>query len=139
MDEAKEKLESEKQIAMLQLEQAEVKLKAGELQNEDGVQALAQARKSLEPYSKTDPTYLAMSAQLDQQQAVLDQSRQDLDQGWTDYNSSYQDYETKTADAQKKIDDAQTKIGDIPKPDYYVIGRDTNIGYMSFENDSNIR
>ena len=44
----------------------------------------------------------------------------------------------KIADAEQKLADARADIADIEKPDTYVLGRETNTGYVCFESDSSI-
>ena len=47
-------------------------------------------------------------------------------------------YDELLAEAQEKIDDAREELADIDEPDYYVLNRNTNIGYACYESDSNI-
>lgn len=39
-------------------------------------------------------------------------------------------------DGRKKIDDAKAELADLEEPDCYVLGRDANVGYTCYENDS---
>ena len=41
-------------------------------------------------------------------------------------------------DAESEIADAQQKLDELKTPEVYILGRDTNVGYASFDNDSNI-
>ena len=98
-------------------------------------------------------------AQLDAQQAALDAKRNQLESseaeltagekkladaekeladGQKEYEDGLQTLDEKTADAKEEIADAQKQIDEIQEPDVYVLGRDTNIGYASYENDSMI-
>ena len=58
--------------------------------------------------------------------------------GLAEYNDGLKEFDEKIADAEKKITDAENEIADIKAPDVYVLGRNTNIGYACFENDSEI-
>lgn len=55
-----------------------------------------------------------------------------------EYEDAKAEFDEEAADAQKKIDDAQAELDDIEEPDYYVLTRNTNIGYVCYESDSEI-
>lgn len=48
------------------------------------------------------------------------------------------DGEKELEDKKADIDDAKQEVADLEEPDYYVLGRNTNIGYACFESDSDI-
>ncbi|MDE5804318.1 MAG: FtsX-like permease family protein [Lachnospiraceae bacterium] len=73
----------------------------------------------------------------DARQELLD-AKEELADGWQEYNDAYEEFETEIADAEEKLADARAEIEDIKTPDTYVLGRDTNVGYACFENDSSI-
>ncbi|MBR6386376.1 MAG: ABC transporter permease [Ruminococcus sp.] len=58
--------------------------------------------------------------------------------GLKEYEDGLKEFDEKIADAEKEIADAEDEIADIKAPDVYVLGRNTNIGYACFENDSEI-
>ena len=68
----------------------------------------------------------------------LIEAKEELADGWQEYNDAYEEFETEIADAEEKLADARAEIDDIKIPDTYVLGRDTNVGYACFENDSSI-
>lgn len=41
-------------------------------------------------------------------------------------------------EANQQLDEAQDELDELEEPDVYLLGRDTNIGYASFDNDSSI-
>ena len=49
-----------------------------------------------------------------------------------------EEFLTEIVDAEVEIADAEAEIADIEKPETYVLGRETNVGYVCFENDSAI-
>ena len=51
---------------------------------------------------------------------------------------NYQEFLTEIADAEAEIADAEQEIADIERPDSYLLGRETNVGYACMENDSAI-
>ncbi|MBO5208183.1 MAG: FtsX-like permease family protein [Lachnospiraceae bacterium] len=75
----------------------------------------------------------------------LEQAKEDLEKGRKEYNDAKAEFEEEVADAQVKIDDAQlelddaqAELDDLEEPDYYVLTRNTNVGYACFESDANI-
>ena len=104
-----------------QLESSEAELTAGEKQ-------LAAAKQELSSQEK----------QLNEQKQKLADAEKELADGQKEYEDGLQTLDEKTADAKEEIADAQEQIDEIQEPDVYVLGRDTNIGYASYENDSAI-
>lgn len=94
----------------------------------DGEKALADAKKELEDAEKT----LAESGQ------ELEDARRELADGERDYQEGLEEFEREIGDAEEKLADAEEKLAELEAPDTYVLGRDTNIGYLCFENDSSI-
>ena len=94
----------------------------------------------------------AAKQQIDDGEAALAQGKAQLNDAQTQYNDGYQDYldgkaeadqkfadaEQELADARVRIDDAQAELNDLKKPSVYVLNRETNAGYVNFENDSSI-
>ncbi len=70
--------------------------------------------------------------------ADAEDAQQEIDDGWAEYEDAKEEFDEEIADAQEKIDDAGKEIDDIEKPDSFVLTRDSNIGYVCFENDSDI-
>ena len=104
-----------------QLESSEAELTAGEKQ-------LAAAKQELSSQEK----------QLNEQEQKLADAEKELADGQKEYEDGLQTLDEKTADAKEEIVNAQKQIDEIQEPDVYVLGRDTNIGYASYENDSTI-
>lgn len=104
-----------------QLESSAAELTAGEKQ-------LAAAKQELS----------SQEEQLNEQEQKLADAEKELADGQKEYEDGLQTLDEKTADAKEEIADAQKQIDEIKEPDVYVLGRDTNIGYASYENDSTI-
>lgn len=104
-----------------QLESSAAELTAGEKQ-------LAAAKQELS----------SQEEQLNEQEQKLADAEKELADGQKEYEDGLQTLDEKTADAKEEIADAQKQIDEIQEPDVYVLGRDTNIGYVSYENDSTI-
>ncbi len=111
-----------------QIAAARQQLELAERQLADGEAALADAKKQIEN----------AQAELTENRQKLTQAREKLNQGREEYRSAREEFEEQMAEAEQKIADAETDIAAIQKPRTYVLGRDTNVGYALFENDSSI-
>ncbi|MBP7188285.1 MAG: ABC transporter permease [Ruminococcus sp.] len=70
--------------------------------------------------------------------AQLDEGCKQLEQGRVDYEASLAEFNEKIADGESQLADAEKELSKLKKPDTYVLGRNTNIGYACFESDSEI-
>ncbi|HHW49057.1 MAG TPA: hypothetical protein GXX14_10645 [Clostridiaceae bacterium] len=98
-------------------------------------------------------------SRLDSAKAQIEKNRQDIQKGWdalekgkADYEKGIKEYENAKKEAEKsfseaeeelakalkEINDAQEEIEDIPEAKVYVLNRNQNMGYASFESDSSI-
>ncbi len=111
-----------------QMAAARQQLELAERQLADGEAALADAEKQIDD----------AQAELTENRQKLTQAREELNQGREEYRSAREEFEEQMAEAEQKIADAETDIAAIQKPRTYVLGRDTNVGYALFENDSSI-
>ncbi len=86
--------------------------------------------------------YLAIveeaETELEKNRQTLEDARKELVQGQEDYHKAKAEFEEQIAEAEQEILRAQTDVAAIRKPETYVLGRDTNVGYTLFENDSRI-
>ena len=83
-------------------------------------------------------------------QAELDDAYRELQDGEADYAQGVQDYEDGKAEAEQKISDAENEIGeaedklaeaqweldDLDDCEWYVLGRDTNVGVVGYSQDA---
>lgn len=111
-----------------QMAAARQQLELAERQLADGEAALADTKKQIEN----------AQAELTENRQKLTEGREELNQGREEYRSAREEFEKQMAEAEQKIADAETDIAAIQKPRTYVLGRDTNVGYALFENDSSI-
>ena len=125
-----------------QLDATKAQLTASQTAYEQGIAQLEGAREQL----------AAAQADIDANRQTLENSEKEysaavekLKSSRVTYNTSRAEAEEKLADAKAKLNDAeaeladaQTKVDDIEAPDVFVLGRYTNTGYASFENDSGI-
>lgn len=77
--------------------------------------------------------------------AQLDSAEADLAAGRAEYNSSKAEADREFAEAKAELDDAakelekaERNIEDIENPEVYVLNRESNVGYLCFDSDSQI-
>lgn len=90
--------------------------------------------------------------QIDKNKSDIQKGKETLEEGKAEYEKGFAEYKKNKAEADKsfaeakeeldkarnEIDDAWDKIDDIPAARVYVLDRDQNMGYTSFDNDSSI-
>lgn len=135
--------------AAAQLTQGEQELEAGSRQLEAGRQELEAGRKAL---AQARVTLTDGERQLEEGRQELDEAerllaekeaefqeaRQEAADGEREYEEGRQEFLEKTAEAEEDLREAEQKLADLKSPDTYVLGRETNIGYVCFESDSSI-
>lgn len=111
-----------------QLAAARLEIEAAKRQLAAGEEELAAARRQLSD----------AEAEIGANRQELLDAREELAAGWEEYNEANQEFEEEIASAEAEIADAREEIAKIEEPETYVLGRDTNIGYVCFESDSSI-
>lgn len=101
-------------------------------------QGLAQVEAGKQQIASAERTLENSSSELESKREELESARKEYEDGLKEYEDSRAEYEQEIADAQAEIDDARQEVADLEEPDYYVLGRNTNIGYACFESDSDI-
>ncbi len=114
--------------ARAELDEGRRKLADAEAEIADGEQALADAQKELADARAT----------LAEKEMELEDGIREYQEGLEEYQDAYREFQEKIAEGEQEIADARQEIAEIKKPDVYVLGRDTNVGYACFESDSNI-
>ena len=94
----------------------------------DGEKALADAKAELLEAEET----------ISEKEAELADGQAEYEEGLQEYLDAKTEFEEKIADAEAELADAEQEIRDLEQPDTYLLGRDTNVGYVCFENDSSI-
>ena len=115
--------------------QAEQELAAAEQQLTDGLAQLNAAQATLD----------AKRFELEEGEQALIDGEQKLKDGWKEYNEGLAEAESEFAKAEAELRDARLELMDARKTidgmdhaDLYVLSRNTNLGYVVFEGDSNI-
>ena len=121
-------LETGKLKAEGEFANAESQLRSAELELEDGEKEL-----------------LEQKAQLLDGEEKLKAAQKELDQAWEDYYEGERQAQTELADAwqeledgKQKLADALTQIQEMSDPEVYALTRDTNVGYLALDNNSDI-
>lgn len=129
---AREKeLKAQKEAIELQIQQIGMEtpqLAAANQQIEEGLSQIAAGKEKLNLGQKT----------LDEKEEELKEAEEKLEEGKKEYEEGKKEFEEKIADAEEEIKEAEQEIADIEKPDYYVLTRESNIGYVCFESDASI-
>ena len=126
LDATKKSLDSAK--AMLdstrgQTEEGWMQLAAGWAEYAVGVTQLDQARRDGER---------ELAEALEQ----LEDGEAQYAEGLAEYESGKAEAEEKLADAQRELDDAQARLDKIEDGPWYILGRNTNAGFVSFAQDT---
>ena len=131
LEEARIELED----AAQELADAEIELADAKQELEDAAQELADAEVELSD----------AKADLEKAPGELADARRELDDGWQEYReglaeaeAEFADAEEDLADGQQEIDDAYLKLADLKAADTYILTRNENTGYASFDNDTAI-
>ncbi len=116
------------QGAMLQIQQGKAQIEAARTEIAAQETTLLDGEKELEE----------AQAELEDGKAEIAEAKEELEDAKTEYEDAKAEFEEEVAKAQQKIDDARAELADIEEPDVFVLTRNTNVGYVCFENDSNI-
>lgn len=120
-----------------QLEESKAELDAAQAQLQDAAQQLDTGWAEYQSGQQT----------LDQEEAKgrsqLAQAKAELDDGEAEYQKGLEEYEQAKADAQPELEQAQADIDQGQKEldematcEWYVLGRDTNSGFVSYSQDA---
>lgn len=101
-------------------------------------QGLEQVEAGKQQLTQAENTIAEQEKQLESKKQELEEGRETYEKSKKEYEDNKAEYQQEIADAQQKIEDAIQEIEDLEDPDYYVLGRNTNIGYACFESDSDI-
>ena len=125
-----------------QLMEGAAQLESGETELEEARQQLADGRAQLEEARAELADSKAEVRDgwktLEEKKQELEDAKEEVADGFKKYEEAYADYLTEIADAEAELADARKEIADIERPDTYVLGRNTNIGYVCLESDADI-
>ena len=115
--------------------QAEYRFTAAEAQIDAAQQQIDYNREELEKNRQ----------ELEAGQLTLEEAQAELEEGWKEYEQGKADAEAELADAKAQLEDAKRQLEDarhtidtLADAQVYALTRNTNLGYVSFESDSDI-
>lgn len=133
LDEAEKELNKQRKkldSAEKQLAAAKLKLQKGKADYKSGLQSYKKNKEKFEREIAKAETLIAANAK------KLQSAQEELRAGKERYLKAEKEAEDKLADGRKKISEAEKQIKKIEQCEWYVLGRDTNAGWVSFEQDA---
>lgn len=139
-----ELMDTEEVVAGLREEIASIDTQVtdGEAQLTEGRAQLDAAQAEIDAAEQAYPENVR---QLDQAEAQLNASAGEIETGWEEYYAKKADAEAELADAEaelqdgeKELEDARAELDESLTLDVHLLDRETNAGYMTFENDTGI-
>lgn len=121
--------------ANAQAQAQEQQLQASLTQVEDG---LRQVESGLDQLEIAQSELELQEQQLQNSQTELEAAQREYDAGLLQYKEGSCQLSEGVDEANQQLDEAQDELDELEEPDVYLLGRDTNIGYASFDNDSSI-
>ncbi len=106
-----------------QLADAERQIADGRRDYQNGQAELAQARRDGE-------------AELADALQKLEDGEKEYADGLKEYEDGKAEADAEIADAQKKLNDARDELDKVEECEWYVLGRNTNVGFVSFSQDT---
>lgn len=132
IEDAKAELNDELEAAKAELDSAYNELLEAEQELEQKQAELDANRAAMESMG------MSTEGVFDEAQAQLDAARQEIADGYAEYESGIDTLEANKNEAENEIMSAEDELNDLKEPVVYVLARDSNVGYASFDNDSNI-
>lgn len=109
---------------------ARKKLDDGWVEYQDGLDELEDAKKKL-------PQETAKAQkELDDALAELQDGEAEYADGVREYEDAKAEAEERLSDARRELNDARREISEIEDCKWYILGRNTNMGYVSYEQDA---
>ncbi|MCM1569505.1 MAG: ABC transporter permease [Roseburia sp.] len=119
---------TELDTAQKELEKGRQELEDAKASIEENEEKLAEETKKLEEAEET----------VEEREEELAEGKQEYEEGQEEYREARQEFEERIAEAEEELAEAEEELADLEEPDSYVLGRDTNVGYVCFESDSAI-
>ena len=134
--------EAELAAGRQQLAAARAELEAGEKQLNDGYAQLNAAEAQITAAEASYPKYLQ---ELEDGQRKLDEAAVELEEGRIEYENGKREAEEAFAEAEAELNDAERELRDAAeeadeklKLELYTLDRESNQGYLTFDNDTRI-
>lgn len=127
--------EAEKQLveAWKEIESGQAQLEDGKQQIEEAKQEIADGKRQIE---EAKQELADAEIELADSEIELVDGEKEYKDGLQEYEDGVKEFNEEIADAEAEIADAQQDIDELEEPDCYILGRDTNVGYVCLESDS---
>ena len=103
----------------------------------NGEEQIKNAKKELESSEKTlESTKKSTYSQLNQAEQELEDGQKEVDDGKKELEDSRKEYEKQIEEAEQKLLDAKEDLKKIERPEWYVLDREQNTGYVSYVQDT---
>lgn len=112
------------------IETANRELENGEAQLEDAQKQIEEAEAELQ--NKKNSTYY----QLNQAEAEIEDAEKEIADGEKELEDARKEYEEQIAEAEDKLLEAKEDLKEIQRPEWYVLTREENTGYVNYMQDT---
>ena len=130
-------LNQTKQQLVAGITEIENGINKGKQEIQNGKEQIEQGKTEIEAQEKQlNQTKTSTYAQIEDAKTELENAKQKIIQGEQELEQSKQEYEQKIEDAEAKLLDAKEEVNDIEKPEWYILDRNANSGYVSFIQDT---
>ena len=141
--------EAEIAAAEAELNEAKAQVAAAQAEIAAGEQAIAEGRAQLNAaeaeIENSKVTMTEGQKQLDEGRVQLEQAQRHVNQGWEEYEEGKAEAERELADGKKELEDGEAELAQAIidtdeklKLEVFTLNRETNSGYVTFENDTSI-
>lgn len=121
--------------AMSRVSDAKQQIADGRIQIEDAKKQLAAGKKAIADAKKQ---LAEGKKELKEKEKEFEEGKVEYEKGRTEYEEANEKFRKEVAEAEKKIANGEKALAELEEPDSYVLGRNTNVGYVCFESDSGI-
>lgn len=121
--------------AYMELQEAQTELMEGKEQLARGKEEILEGEKQL---AEGEQELSEGRQELSDAQKKLSEGEKEYEDGLLEYQEALEEFETEIADAEEELSEGEQELLKLEPPDTYLLGRDTNVGYVCFENDSAI-
>lgn len=112
------------------IDTANKELENGEAQLEDARKQIEDAEAELQ--SQKNSTYY----QLNQAEVEIKEGEEELEKGQKELEDARKEYEEQIAEAEDKLLEAKEDLKEIQRPEWYVLDREENTGYVNYMQDT---
>lgn len=75
-------------------------------------------------------------AEIEDGEKQLADAKLELEDAWSEYYENYAEAQNELADARSEIEKAEKEIADLERPQWYILDRNSNSGFVSFSSDA---